>query len=125
MPAFGADGALRFFPHPSFHWVAVERIAPVAIDCSALERIIKVASTGANVWRAGLKETAERGAHLGGCSRLGRARMGPTKSAKPEQAEQEEGHEQEEQHMVGHQDSRYLKMGEWKDNQSQEALTSQ
>ena len=51
--------------------------------------------------------------------------MGPTKSAKPEQAEQEEGHEQEEQHMVGHQDSRYLKMGEWKDNQSQEALTSQ
>ena len=40
-------------------------------------------------------------------------------------AEQEEGHEQEEQHMVGHQDSRYLKMGEWKNNQSQEALTSQ
>jgi hypothetical protein len=41
--------------------------------------------------------------------------MGPPKRTKPEQAEQEEGHEQDEQHMVGHQDPRYLKMGKWKD----------
>jgi len=29
--------------------------------------------------------------------------MGPTQSTKPEQAEQEEGHEEEQTHMQGHQ----------------------
>jgi hypothetical protein len=37
--------------------------------------------------------------------------MGPPQRTKQEQAEQEEGHEQESQHMLGHQDSRDLKMG--------------
>jgi hypothetical protein len=70
---------------------------------------------GAVVWGARLEETVERTAHLRCCSRLGRTRMGPPKRTKQEQAEQEEGHEQEEQPMVGHQDPRYLKMGKWKD----------
>jgi len=40
--------------------------------------------------------------------------MGPPKRTKQEQAEQEEGNGQKEQHMVKHQDPRGLEMGEWK-----------
>jgi hypothetical protein len=52
-------------------------------------------ASGAIVWAAGLEVTVEHGAHLGGCSRLGRALMGPAKSTKQREREQEEEHEQE------------------------------
>ena len=64
---------------------------------------------GAIMWGAGLKETLERGTHPRCCSRLGRTMMGPAKRTKPYQAEHEEGHEQEQEHMKGHKDPLYLK----------------
>src|SRR5215469_3426071 len=66
---------------------------------------------GAVVWGARLEQTVELGAHLRYSSRLDRTRVGPPKSTQPEQAKQEEGREQEKQHMMGHQHPRYLRLG--------------
>src|SRR5713101_248494 len=39
-------------------------------------------ASGAIIWAAGLQQTVEPAAHLGGCFRLGRTRMGPAKRTK-------------------------------------------
>jgi hypothetical protein len=65
---------------------------------------------GAILWGAGLEQTVDQRSSPR-CLSMGKLKREPAKTPEPRQKEDEEGHEQKHEHLIGHNDPHCLKSG--------------